>query len=80
MRIQFSPLKPRGMCAVCESMFVYVRQAARRASLAQGAGLLRAAQAMFPLGEFSGVIVSEFRALVREDAAFQGLEVPRIFF
>ncbi|CAN0009884.1 unnamed protein product [Laminaria digitata] len=49
-------------------------EAARRASLAQGAGLLRAAQAMFPLGEFSGVIVSEFRALVREGASFQGVQ------
>lgn len=44
-------------------------QAARRASLAQGAGLLRAAQAMFPLGEDSGGMISEFRALVRGGSA-----------
>ncbi|CAN0406710.1 unnamed protein product, partial [Ectocarpus sp. 8 AP-2014] len=47
-------------------------EAARRASVAQGAGLLRAAQAMFPLGEKCGAIISEFRALVRRggSAAF----------
>lgn len=59
-------------------MPAHARQAARRASLAQGAGLLRAAQAMFPLGEFSGAIISEFRALVRGGAAFQGLELQQI--
>eukprot|EP00903_Cladosiphon_okamuranus_P013422 g12503.t1 len=40
-------------------------EAARRASLAQGAGLLRAAQAMFPLGGECGATISKFRALVR---------------
>ncbi|CAM9514170.1 unnamed protein product [Ectocarpus sp. 4 AP-2014] len=47
-------------------------EAARRASLAQGAGLLRAAQAMFPLGEECGANINEFRALVRRggSAAF----------
>lgn len=61
-------------------MGVHARQAARRASLAQGAGLLRAAQAMFPLDDCSGVIVGEFRALVRGGAAFQGMELRHIFF
>eukprot|EP00752_Nemacystus_decipiens_P003883 g3569.t1 len=44
-------------------------EAARRASLAQGAGLLRAAQAMFPLGEECSGTISEFRALVRGGGA-----------
>ncbi|CAM9125689.1 unnamed protein product [Hapterophycus canaliculatus] len=44
-------------------------EAARRASLAQGAGLLRAAQAMFSLGDECGGIISEFRTLVRGGSA-----------
>ncbi|CAM9314706.1 unnamed protein product [Scytosiphon promiscuus] len=53
-------------------------EAARRASLAQGAGLLRAAQAMFPLGKECGEMISDFRALVRGgSAAFSGVPVRR---
>ncbi|CAM9957436.1 unnamed protein product [Pylaiella littoralis] len=44
-------------------------EASRRASLAQGAGLLRAAQAMFPLGDECGGIISKFRGLVRGGSA-----------
>ncbi|CAM9572485.1 unnamed protein product [Ectocarpus sp. 12 AP-2014] len=51
-------------------------EAARRASLAQGAGLLRAAQAMFPLREECGAIVNEFRALVRRGGSAAFSEEP----
>lgn len=55
---------PRDTCAV-----PLTPQASRRASLAQGAGLLRAAQAMFPLGDECGGIISKFRGLVRGGSA-----------
>lgn len=53
-------------------LWVGLHQAARRASLGQGAGLLRAAQAMFPLDEQCGRIITEFRAMVRGGLAHSG--------
>lgn len=50
-----------------------VVQAARRASLAQGAGLLRAVHAMFPLGSQCGAIISLYRAHVRAGSSVLGV-------
>lgn len=51
-------------------------QAARRASIAQGAGLLRAVQTMFPLDEQRGDMIRRFRGMVRGGPAFPGETYP----